>query len=106
MLLRTTQKKSDEKEEEEIPVKTEEPGPLIPKLTSPLTSAEAPEEAAIPPPRVILPPVPESQQRELFKWMLEEKRKVKPSSGAEKNKVNEEKALLKKFIRAESVPNL
>ncbi|CAA6660923.1 unnamed protein product [Spirodela intermedia] len=57
-------------------------------------------------PKVALPPVPESRQRELFKWILEEKRKVKPGSPAEKKKLNEEKALLKKYIRAESIPNL
>ena len=49
-------------------------------------------------------PIPEEQQRELFKSMLEERRQAKPNDRAEKKKIDEEKAILKKFIRAESIP--
>jgi zona occludens toxin (predicted ATPase) len=59
-----------------------------------------------PPPKRVLPPIPEDEQRQVYKWMLEEKRKIKPRNAAEKNKINEEKALLKEFIRAESLPRL
>ncbi|KAI4355519.1 hypothetical protein L6164_004283 [Bauhinia variegata] len=49
-------------------------------------------------------PIPESQQRELFKWILEEKRKLKPKDPEEKRRIDEEKAILKQFIRAKSIP--
>ncbi|XP_028756299.1 uncharacterized protein LOC114715608 [Neltuma alba] len=51
-------------------------------------------------------PIPENQQRELFKWILEEKRKVKPKDPEEKRKLDEEKAVLKQFIRAKSIPRI
>uniref|UniRef100_A0A7N2LL62 Uncharacterized protein n=1 Tax=Quercus lobata TaxID=97700 RepID=A0A7N2LL62_QUELO len=51
-------------------------------------------------------PIPEDQQRELFKWMLEEKRKVKPKDLEEKKSIDEEKAILKQFIRAKPIPNI
>lgn len=51
-------------------------------------------------------PVPEEQQRELFEWLLEEKRKLKPKDNVEKKKIDEEKAILKRFLRAESIPKL
>jgi len=57
-------------------------------------------------PRKELPPIPEDEQRQLYKWILEEKRKVKPRNAAEKKKLDEEKALLKEFIRAGSLPSL
>ncbi|XP_012076919.1 uncharacterized protein LOC105637874 isoform X2 [Jatropha curcas] len=50
-------------------------------------------------------PIPEDQQRELFKWILEEKRKVKPKDPEEKKRIDEEKAILKQFIRAKSIPS-
>ncbi|XP_078439487.1 uncharacterized protein LOC144709738 [Wolffia australiana] len=105
VLLRTTQKQSDEKEEE-APVKEKETVPLTTVETS---KPEASQQQSILTqivPKVALPPIAVSEQRELFKWILEEKRRVKPSSPAEKNKLNEEKALLKEFIRAESVPSI
>ncbi|KAL5755743.1 hypothetical protein ACOSQ2_020489 [Xanthoceras sorbifolium] len=51
-------------------------------------------------------PIPVDQQRELFKWILEEKRKVKPKDPEEKKLIDEEKAILKQFIRAKSIPNI
>ncbi|CAL1414151.1 unnamed protein product [Linum trigynum] len=51
-------------------------------------------------------PISEDQQRELFKWMLEEKRQMKPSDRGEKKRVNEEKAILKKFIGAKTIPRI
>ncbi|TKW25511.1 hypothetical protein SEVIR_3G123900v4 [Setaria viridis] len=57
-------------------------------------------------PRKELPPIPQDEQRHLYKWMLEEKRKIKPRNAAEKKKLDEEKALLKEFIRAGSLPSL
>ncbi|OWM72559.1 hypothetical protein CDL15_Pgr005028 [Punica granatum] len=50
--------------------------------------------------------IPQDQQLELFKWILEEKRKIKPKDPEEKKRVDEEKAILKQFIRAKSIPNI
>ncbi|KAH7572144.1 hypothetical protein ACOSQ2_015420 [Xanthoceras sorbifolium] len=63
------------------------------------------------PPTVVEPvkvrePIPEEQQRELFQWILEEKRKLKPKDTEEKKRIDEEKAILKQFIRAKSIPQL
>ncbi|KAI3803369.1 hypothetical protein L1987_31520 [Smallanthus sonchifolius] len=55
-------------------------------------------------PTKVLEPIPMDQQRELFKWILEEKRKIKPKDPEEKKKIDEEKAILKQFIRAKSIP--
>ncbi|XP_047959400.1 uncharacterized protein LOC125204732 [Salvia hispanica] len=52
------------------------------------------------------PPIPEEQQRELYKWMLEEKRKAKPRDAEEKKRIDEEKAILKQLIRAKSLPKI
>ncbi|KAL1551654.1 adenylyl cyclase-associated protein 2-like [Salvia divinorum] len=52
------------------------------------------------------PPIPEEQQRELYKWMLEEKRKAKPRDAEEKKRIDEEKAILKQLIRAKSLPKV
>ncbi|KAL8235296.1 hypothetical protein R6Q59_021396 [Mikania micrantha] len=52
----------------------------------------------------VLEPIPLDQQRELFKWILEEKRKIKPNNLEEKKRIDEEKAILKQFIRAKSIP--
>ncbi|XP_073127130.1 uncharacterized protein [Henckelia pumila] len=51
-------------------------------------------------------PIPEDQQRELYKWLLREKREIKPKDGEEKKRIDEEKAILKQFIRAKSIPSL
>ena len=64
--------------------------PVLPSITKP----------------VIREPIPEHQQRELFKWILEEKRKVKPKDPEEKRRIDEEKAVLKQFIQAKSIPNI
>ncbi|MCD7462547.1 hypothetical protein HAX54_048732 [Datura stramonium] len=57
-------------------------------------------------PAVVHEPIPEDQQREILKWILEEKRKVKPKDHEEKKRIDEEKAILKQFIRAKSIPSL
>ncbi|XP_044356891.1 uncharacterized protein [Triticum aestivum] len=74
-------------------------------LSAPPAAVAKPAEPA-PPPKRVLPPLSEDEQRQVYKWMLEEKRKSKPRDAAEKNKINEEKALLKEIIRAESLPRL
>lgn len=71
----------------------------------------APVEKSLPSPTIKEPtklrePIPENQQRELFKWMLEEKRKIKTKDPEEKKRIDDEKAILKQLIRAKSVPSL
>ncbi|KAG4970170.1 hypothetical protein JHK85_036591 [Glycine max] len=48
-------------------------------------------------------PIPE-EQCEIFQWMLEEKRKLKPKNPLEKKQIDEDKAILKHFLRAKSIP--
>ncbi|KAF9600989.1 hypothetical protein IFM89_014974 [Coptis chinensis] len=79
--------------------------------STPVANTTAPvPEGPPPPPRIepvtVREPIPEDKQREIFKWMLEEKRKVKPSSPEEKKRLDEEKAILKQFIRGKSIPSL
>ncbi|CAA3010890.1 WAS WASL-interacting family member 3 isoform X1 [Olea europaea subsp. europaea] len=73
-------------------------------------SATVTEKSPTPPlvmePAKLRAPIPENQQRELFKWILDEKRKVKPKDPEEKKRIDEEKAILKQFIRAKSIPSL
>ncbi|TQE12396.1 hypothetical protein C1H46_002049 [Malus baccata] len=54
----------------------------------------------------MLEPIPEDHQHQLFKWMLQEKRKVKPKDPEEKKHLDEEKAILKQFLRAKSLPTI
>ncbi|KAG1367559.1 Deneddylase UL48 [Cocos nucifera] len=82
-------------------------------LSSPVDSTGAPvpdekKSSAEPPstPMKVLPPIPENEQGQLFEWILEEVRKVKPHDPAEKKKNDEEKALLKRFIHVKSIPVL
>ncbi|KAF4371466.1 uncharacterized protein LOC115707078 [Cannabis sativa] len=68
------------------------------------------DTATFPPPAMkplmVREPIPEDQQRELFIWMLEEKRKLKPKDPVEKKRIDEDKAVLKQFIRAKTIPKL
>lgn len=72
--------------------------------TSDILIADTPFTPPTPP--AVKDPLAEDQQRELFQWILDEKRKVKPKDREEKKQINEEKAVLKQFIRAESIPSL
>ncbi|XP_059286508.1 uncharacterized protein LOC132039960 [Lycium ferocissimum] len=85
-----------------------EAGEVSDSSTSAVT-AVAEKQATVPAPvqpAVVHEPIPEKQQRELLKWILEEKRKLKPKDPEEKRHIDEEKALLKQFIRAKSIPSL
>ncbi|XP_030967395.1 uncharacterized protein LOC115987923 [Quercus lobata] len=98
LFMRTKKKDADIEEEVATPQSTtsatatlvEKPSPL-PPITQVVKLRE---------------PIPEDQQRELFKWMLEEKRKVKPKDPVEKKRLDDEKAILKQFIRAKSIPSV
>lgn len=100
LFMRT--KKKDTVQEEEVPSK-------IPSST-PSTTAPV-SETPIPSPTIsevvkLCEPIREDQQRELFKWILEEKRKVKPKDSEERKRIDDEKAILKQFIRAKSIPRI
>lgn len=51
-------------------------------------------------------PIPKNGQRELFKWMLQEKRKINPKDLEEKKRIDEEKTILKELIQAKSIPKI
>ncbi|KAL3622440.1 hypothetical protein CASFOL_033851 [Castilleja foliolosa] len=81
----------------------------VPSAPAVVTAPIEPEPVITPPitsPVIVRKPVPEDQQREIFKWMLEEKRKVKPQSREEKKRIDEDKAILKEFIRSELIPRI
>lgn len=104
-------KKNSRVEDRKRPGPHDEDNQATDAVSSGLTPASPLSEEPSVPPTVIEPvkvrePIPEDQQRELFKWILEEKRKVKPKDPKEKKRIDEEKAILKQFIRAESIPQL
>ncbi|XP_068304065.1 uncharacterized protein [Pyrus communis] len=75
--------------------------------TAQTTTTEKPlPSPTITEPVKLLEPIPEDHQHQLFKWMLEEKRKVKPKDPEEKKHLDEEKAILKQFLRAKSLPTI
>ncbi|KAG6575480.1 hypothetical protein SDJN02_24194 [Cucurbita argyrosperma subsp. argyrosperma] len=100
LLMRT--KKQDEQvtEEEAAPDSAK-----TAKIAAPVVEESFAKPAIVEPVKV-REPIPVDQQRELFKWILEEKRKIKPKDREEKKRIDEEKAILKEFIRAKSIPNL
>ncbi|KAK4267325.1 hypothetical protein QN277_024119 [Acacia crassicarpa] len=99
-LFARTKKKDIPVEEEQhaAPVSTKDT--TAPAVQTPASSLPTTEQV------IRREPIPENQQRELFKWILQEKRKVKPKDPEEKRKLDEEKAVLKQFIRAKSIPSI
>ena len=66
---------------------------------------EGPEEMLSEPPLVsprITPRLPDSEVEQLFRWMLEEKRKIKAEGKAEKHRLDADKRLLKDIIKAKA----
>ncbi|KAF5931942.1 hypothetical protein HYC85_028113 [Camellia sinensis] len=104
-LFMRTKKKDAGVEEGEVPNVPPTPGPTTAAAVVPIG-----EKTSFPTPIIesvmLRDPIPENQQRELFKWLLEEKRKVKPKDSEEKKRIDEEKAIIKQFIRAKSIPSL
>ncbi|KAJ4867255.1 hypothetical protein Rs2_39074 [Raphanus sativus] len=98
-----TKKKDIEPASEEIAAKSDSVSAPV-TIEKPVSSAMV----AVAEPVVVKArePIPEKQQRELFKWMLEEKRKVKPQNAEEKKRIDEEKAILKQFIASKTIPTL
>lgn len=102
LFMRTNKK--DGLEEGEVP--NVPPAPV----STTATTATITQKPLAPPPILEPPksrePIPENEQRELYKWILEEKRKLKPKDPEEKQRIDEEKAILKRFIIAKSIPSL
>ncbi|XP_004510369.1 uncharacterized protein [Cicer arietinum] len=100
LFTRTSTKKKDTVEEE----KDASPD-SVKDTTAPVTETSV----FLPPtvnPVIKREPIPENQQRELLKWILEEKRKIKPKDAEEKRRIDDEKALLKNLIRSKSIPSI
>lgn len=90
--------------------KGEEGGEVSEKTTAPPASStplviDKPFQGSPATKPIERPPISEDEQRRLFKWMLEERRKVKPENPLEKKQIDEEKAILKQYIRAKSIPS-
>ncbi|XP_011628515.1 mitochondrial import inner membrane translocase subunit tim54 isoform X2 [Amborella trichopoda] len=85
-------------------------GEVVDEVTAPVVTkpVAVPEKVQTPlqAPPTVHEPIPEDQQRELFKWILEEKRKLKSKDPQEKKRIDEEKAILKQYIRAKSIPTI
>ncbi|CAH8380922.1 unnamed protein product [Eruca vesicaria subsp. sativa] len=101
LFFRTKKKDIEEPASEEIAAKSD-------SVAAPVTVEKPVSSAVVAEPVVVKArePLPEKQQRELFKWMLEEKRKVKPQNAQEKKRIDEEKAILKQFIASKTIPTL
>ncbi|KAI3935111.1 hypothetical protein MKW92_051440 [Papaver armeniacum] len=92
LFVRSVQKKRLVAEDDEVAVSP--PSSETTTKTAPI-SEQSPET-----------PIPSEQQLELYKWILEKKRKVKPISAEEKKNLDEEKAILEAFIRSKSIPSI
>ncbi|XP_010462360.1 PREDICTED: uncharacterized protein LOC104742959 [Camelina sativa] len=100
LFLRTKKKDID-------PVNEEMPAKSV-SVAAPVTVEKTLSSTVVAEPVVVkaLEPIPEKQQRELFKWILEEKRKLNPKNAEEKKRIDEEKAILKQFISSKTIPTL
>ncbi|XP_058179274.1 uncharacterized protein LOC131298027 [Rhododendron vialii] len=105
LFMRTKKKNSGVEEEVSGVPPTPTPSPSTAAVTVPVTE-KTPSLPPVVEPVMLRDPIPENQQRELYKWLLEEKRKVKPKDAEEKKRIDEEKAILKQFIRTKSIPSL
>ncbi|KZV58797.1 DEAD-box ATP-dependent RNA helicase 20 [Dorcoceras hygrometricum] len=103
-LFTRTRKKDVGTEESEISEAPTTDTPISPPSAPVTISEDLVTQPTVEPVQRV--PIPEDQQRELYKWLLEEKRKIKPKDGEEKKRIDEEKAILKQFIRAKLIPSL
>ncbi|AEC06892.1 transmembrane protein [Arabidopsis thaliana] len=102
---------TDKAKEAETAIPEKEETKLIPELDPLFEFTDATDQSmfqtvATEHVKVARKPIPEDEQKELFKWILEEKRKIEPKDRKEKKQIDEEKAILKQFIRAERIPKL
>ena len=97
--MRTKKKDEHRKEEGATPVS------ISPAKTAPVAEKTL-HTPFVTKPVKLREPIPEDRQCELFKWILEEKRKIKPKDPEEKKRIDEEKAILKQFIRVKPIPSI
>ncbi|XP_010552208.1 PREDICTED: uncharacterized protein LOC104822633 [Tarenaya hassleriana] len=102
ILLRTKKKDTSPTDEETAPPSTQSTDAAVASVDAQKT----PALAVVTEPVKAREPIPVKEQRDLFKWMLEEKRKANPKGAEEKKKIDEEKEMLKQLIRAKTIPNL
>lgn len=69
-------------------------------ISQPVSSAISP--SVIP---VVTQQISEDEQRQLFMWILEEKRQIKAANLSEKRQIDGEKAILKQFITSKEIRN-
>ena len=95
-----TKKKDEHIEEGATPVS-------IPATkTAPIVEKTLQYSPSITKPVKLQEPISEDQQCELFKWMLEEKRTIKPKDPEGKKRIDEDKAILIQFIRVKPIPSI
>ena len=102
LFFRTKKKDIEEPASEEIAAKSGSVAAAPVTIEKPVSSAVVADPVVV----KAREPIPEKQQRELFKWILEEKRKVKPRNAEEKKRIDQEKAILKQFIGSKTIPTL
>ncbi|KAL9405496.1 hypothetical protein Peur_002468 [Populus x canadensis] len=100
LFMRTKKKDTVQEEEVSSKIPSSTPSTTAPVSETPISSPTISEVVKL------CEPIREDQQRELFKWILEEKRKVKPKDSEERKRIDDEKAILKQFIRAKSIPSI
>lgn len=71
--------------------------------SGPGTKADAAPSGFVP---KVKPPLTDKEQRDIYQYVLDEKRKMKPKTKQEKAQIDGEKALLKEWIRSKSIPSL
>ncbi|KAI3854666.1 hypothetical protein MKX03_005262 [Papaver bracteatum] len=105
LFVRSVQKKRIVAEDDEVAVSPPSSA-IIPK-TAPI-SEQTITELVNPIAHLVKPetPIPPKHNLEIYKWISEEKRKVKPISAEEKKKLDEEKEILEAFIRSKYVPSI
>lgn len=101
VLLRTTKKepaKEGEDAIEETPLASSQSTPVIVTEKVPIIEPtnHIPENVKV------LTQISDEEQRRLLKWILDEKRKVKTKDPLEMKKLDEEKAILKRYISTKS----
>ncbi|XVF26946.1 hypothetical protein REPUB_Repub14bG0064000 [Reevesia pubescens] len=106
LFMRTKKKDTSITEEDVAIARDVGSTPVITTVTAPPVTEKPLPAPSITQPVKLPEPIPESQQRELFKHILEEKRKVKPKDPEEKKRLDEEKAILKQFVRAKYIPKI
>lgn len=101
----TIEKEKDEEKPMKAEIEKEKAESVHTKIMLPEPKIVLPEPSKIPQ-ELSTQKISAEDQQELYKWLLAEKRKVKPTNKAEKAQIDAEKALLKEFLRGKGVLNV